>query len=49
MLRYCEMAEVAQISGRAELDELGLGTGDKGVQKHAIALFRWRLLEANGV
>ena len=29
--------EAAQSSGRAELDELGPGTGDKGAQKSVIA------------
>ena len=38
---------MAKSSGRAELDELGLGTGDKGVQKCVIVCLRWRLLEAN--
>ena len=33
--------------GRAELDEFGPGTGDKGVQKCVIALLHWRLLEVN--
>ena len=32
----CDMAEVAQSLGRAELDELGLVTGGKGVQKYVI-------------
>ena len=43
----CEAAEAVQSSGRSELDELGPGTGDKGVQKCVIAWLRWRLLEAN--
>ena len=29
----CEVAEAVQGRSRAELDELGPGTGDKGVQK----------------
>ena len=34
-------------SSWTELDELGPGTGDEGVQKCEIAWFHWRLLKAN--
>ena len=44
---WCLAKVAAQSSGWAELDELGPGTGDKGVQKCVIAWLCWRLLEAN--
>ena len=43
----CETSEAVQSSGRAELDELGPGTGDKGIQKCVIAWLRWRVLDAS--
>ena len=43
----CETAEAVQSSGLAELDELGLGSGDKGVQKCVIVWPWWKLLVAN--
>ena len=44
---FSKAAEAAQSLGRAELDELGPRTGDKGVQKCVIVWLRWRPLEAN--